>query len=122
MDKPTGEYPLAVGGRRLEYAGGTFGRQTFMFDFDANGRLLRAEQVLTERRFNAIQAGMTSAEVLEQIGKPSTTFTVRREPQTTWGYRFENPFCQWFMVGLDRDGRVGEAAYGPDPLCDFMKL
>src|SRR5258706_12480408 len=64
MGTPTGEYASASGGRRLEYAGGAYGRHTYMFDFDASDRLRDAQQGLTEARFNAIKAGMTSAEGL----------------------------------------------------------
>lgn len=118
MGTPTGEYPLASGGRRLEYASGHFGKQTYMFDFDAAGQLVDGQQVLTEARFNAIKAGMTSADVLSQIGKPSTTWAIARQNQTVWSYRYESPFCQWFMVGMSPDGRVVDTAYGPDPVCD----
>jgi len=34
---PTGEYRLPDGGTRLEFARGSFGRQTYMLDFDADG-------------------------------------------------------------------------------------
>ncbi|MBW8832714.1 MAG: hypothetical protein JF606_25615 [Burkholderiales bacterium] len=118
MGAPTGEYATASGGRRLEYAGGRFGKQTYMFDFDASGQLLSAEQVLTEARFNAIKAGMTSAEVLSQIGKPSTTWAIPRQHQIVWSYRYESLFCQWFMVGMSPEGQVVDTAYGPDPVCD----
>src|SRR5258706_10388087 len=106
MGAPTGEYASASGGRRLEYAGGTYGRHTYMFDFDASDRLVNAEQVLTEARFNAIKAGMASAEVLAQIGKPATTWPISRQRQIVWSYRDESPFCQGFMVGMGPDGRV----------------
>lgn len=118
MGAPTGEYALPGGGRRLEYASGPFGRRTQMFDFDAAGQLVRAEQVLTEANFNAIRAGMNSGEVLTRIGKPAKVWAIPRQRQTVWSYRYESPFCQWFMVGLDPQGVVMDTSYGPDPLCD----
>ena len=36
MGTPTGEHRSAAGGRRLEYATGSFTRRTYMFDFDAS--------------------------------------------------------------------------------------
>ena len=54
---PTGEYILPGGGTRLEFARGSFGRQTWMLDFDSAGRLVRKEQVLTEARFAEIVPG-----------------------------------------------------------------
>lgn len=118
MGAPTGEHPLAGGGRRLEYAGGAFGRQTHMFDFDAADRLLRWEQVRDEAHFNAIQAGMRADEVLARIGKPSTTWAIPRQRQIVWSYRYNAHFCQWFMVGMGHDDRVIDTSYGPDPLCE----
>ena len=118
MGAPTGDHASASGGRRLEYAGGTFGKHTWMFDFDVSDRLVNAEQVLTEAHFNAIRAGMSAADVLSRIGKPATTWPIPRQRQTVWSYRYESPFCQWFMVGMSPEGRVVDSAYGPDPLCE----
>lgn len=118
LGAPTGEYPLPAGGRRLEYAGGTFGRQTHMFDFDSADRLLQWQQVRDETHFNAIRAGMRADEVLARIGKPSTTWAIARQRQIVWSYRYDAHFCQWFMVGMGHDDRVIDTSYGPDPLCE----
>ena len=118
MGRPTGEYGLASGGRRLEYAGGTYGRQTFMFDFDPSDRLVKVEQVLTEEHFAAIKAGMPATELLAQIGQPSSKWPVALQRQTVWSYHYDSPFCKWFMVGMSPEGRVMDTAYGPDPLCE----
>jgi hypothetical protein len=118
MGPPTQEHLLPSGGRRLEYAGGTYGRFTYMFDFDASGKLVHVEQVRDEAHFNVIKAGMTSAEVLAQIGRPATTWLIAWQRQVVWSYRYETPFCQWFMVGMSPEGRVVDTAYGPDPLCE----
>jgi hypothetical protein len=118
MGRPTGEHALPSGGRRLEYAGGAYGIKTYMFDFDAGGQLVAVEQVRDEPHFNSIKAGMTQADVLARIGQPATTWPIAWQRQTVWSYRYETPFCQWFMVGMGNDGRVVDTAYGPDPLCD----
>ena len=118
MGAPTGEHALPGGGRRLEYAGGAFGRQTHMFDFDASGQLLHWQQVRDEAHFNAVQSGMRADEVLSRIGKPSTIWPIPRQRQMVWSYRYASPFCQWFMVGMGYDDRVIDTSYGPDPLCD----
>jgi hypothetical protein len=119
LGAPTAEAPLAGGGRRLEYARGPYGKHTYMLDFDAQGRLLRWDQVLTETRFNAIRSGMDSAEVLSEIGHASEQYVVGWQvKQTVWAYRYESPFCKWFQVGIDPQGKVVDTAYGPDPLCD----
>lgn len=120
MGTPTGEHRLPSGLRRLEFASGPFGRQTYMFDFDSSGKLVHFEQVLTESHFNAIKAGMTAEEVLTQIGKPSTIWAIPRQHQLVWSYRYDAAgACQWFMIGMGTvDNRVVDTAYGPDPICD----
>ncbi|MBC7955668.1 MAG: hypothetical protein H7Y33_07360 [Cytophagales bacterium] len=123
MGTPTGEASLPAGGRRLEFARGPFGKHTYMLEFDSQGGLLRWEQVLTEARFNTIRAGMDSAEVLLQIGHASEQYVVGwHVKQTVWAYRYETPFCQWFQVGIDPQGKVVDTAYGPDPMCDVGKI
>jgi hypothetical protein len=119
LGEPTGRYPLAGGAQRLEYARGPFGKQTWMLDVDAQGRLTSATQVLTETQFNAIRAGATADEVLRTIGRPSNVGYVGwHKTQTVWSYRYASPFCQWFQVGLSEAGVVEDTGYGPDPICD----
>lgn len=119
LGAPTGRFDLPDGGRRLEFARGPFGMQTWMADFDAGGSLRAISQVLTERRFNAIRTGMSRDEVRLAIGRPSEQSTIAWQRQIVWSYRYDSPFCQWFQVGLDaRSGQVVDTAYLPDPLCD----
>lgn len=123
---PSAEHPLPGGAHRLEYTGGQYGKQTWMFDVDAGGRLVGAEQVRSEARFNAIRAGMSAAEVRAAIGPPSTVWRLPRQQQDVWSYRYDSPFCQWFMVGIGTRGTVEDTSYGPDPICDdddfFMRM
>lgn len=119
MGTPTGEHRLPSGLRRLEFARGPFGRQTYVFDFDSAGQLVNSDQVLTESHFNAIKAGMTAEDVLTQLGKPSTIWAIPRQHQLVWSYRYDAMACQWFMVGMGTaDNKVVDTAYGPDPICD----
>jgi len=71
-----------------------------------------------EARFNAITAGMSEADVLSQIGRPTTVWALPRQRQMVWSYRYDSPFCQWFMVGMGPEGRVVDTSYGPDPWCE----
>lgn len=118
LGEPSGRYPLDSGAQRLEYARGPYGKQTWMLDVDASGRLLAATQVLDEKRFGTIRAGMTRDEVLRLIGRPSSIGYVGWQKQTVWSYRYASPFCQWFQVGLSQAGLVEDTGYGADPLCD----
>jgi hypothetical protein len=117
LGRPTAEYALPGGGHQLEYASGEFAKTTYKYELDARGLLLSGEQVLTERRFAAIRAGMTADEVRLQIGAPSVIWPLRRLRQQVWSYRYESPFCQWFMVGMGPDERVVDTAFGEDPMC-----
>jgi hypothetical protein len=118
LGRPTGAYALPGGGKRVEYARGPYGKDTWMLDFDANGRLAKVSQVLTEANFNAIRPGMGRDEVLAAIGRPGETSRIAWQRQTVWSYRYETPFCQWFQIGLDESGRVADSGYYPDPLCE----
>jgi hypothetical protein len=122
LGAPTGEYPQADGGRRLEFARGPYGRHTYMVDFDAAGKLVRWEQVLTEAKFNTVQPGMPASEVQALIGHSfdQRVVGVAERRQTVWAYRYETPFCQYFQVGIDSQGKVMDTSYGPDPLCEAL--
>ncbi len=112
------EYALPDAAKRLEYAGGTYGKHTWMLDFNAAGNLTRSTQVLTEGRFNQVLAGMSQDEVLLRLGHPSEQSVIAFQKQTVWSYRFEGPFCVWFQVGLNAAGRVMDTGYLPDPMCE----
>jgi hypothetical protein len=117
MGKPTGEYRLPDGGRRLEYARGPMGKHTYMLDFDAQDRLVKWEQVLSEANFLTLPPGMTKQELLERVGHPSDAAYYPRLQQQVWSYRYDNPFCLWLQVNMDASDRVTGAGTAPDPLC-----
>ena len=117
LGEPTGRYPRAEGGSRIEYARGPAGKHTYMIDLDAAGRVQGWTQVLTERRFDAVEIAAPQSAVREQIGRPSERRVGWRGVGEVWSYRFESEFCRWFQVWLV-DGRVREAAYASDPACE----
>jgi hypothetical protein len=118
LGEPTGRYAMPDGTTRLEYARGPYGRETWMLDVDGQGALLKATQVLDERVFNTVKAGITRDQLLRILGRPSRVGFVGWQNQTVWNYRYSSPFCQWFQVGLSQAGIVEDTGYGPDPLCD----
>lgn len=119
MGRPTAEYPLPQGGQRVEFATGPMGHKTYMLDFDGAGALRRYEQVLDEQHFMAIRPGMSEQEVLMQLGTPSNRGVIPRQHQKVWSYRYESLWCTWYQLGIDdRSGRVVDAVYSPDPLCE----
>lgn len=117
---PTGEYALPNGGRRLEFARGSSGKETWMLDFDANGALVTSEQVRTQANFDNIVRGMSADEVRMRLGRPSHVFGAGwQEHIHVWSYRFPQGDCFWFQVSIrDADQTVREAGMGLDPVCD----
>jgi hypothetical protein len=121
MGTPTGRYAMPDGGERLEFARGPYGKHTFMVDVDPQGRVTGWTQVLEERNFNEIRTGMTRDEVLRFIGRPSETERIGRQRLTTWSYRYSNPFCIWFQVSMNDEGRVAATGHGIDPICGNVR-
>jgi hypothetical protein len=119
LGPPTHRYPLAEGRTRLEFARGPFGKHTYMVDMDdATQRVAAINQVLDDAHFNQVRAGMPRAELLRLLGRPAETRGGGWQPGEVWSWRYETPFCDWFQVSLDPQGRVIDSAHGPDPLCD----
>ena len=116
---PTGEYALPGGRTRLEFAQGSFGRETHMLDFDAAGRLVSKQQVLTAANFDTIEPGMPAAEVRLRLGRPAHVFNVGWQRLQVWNYRFAGADCVWFQVSIGQTSQqVTEAGIGTDPACD----
>jgi hypothetical protein len=119
MGSPSDSGSLPGGGRWLDYARGPMGKHTFRLEFDAAGRYTGARQLLTDAAFEALPPGAAAAEVRNRLGKPSETRVGWRGVGEVWSYRYEPPppYCRWFQVWLV-DGKVREAGYAPDPICE----
>jgi hypothetical protein len=112
------EYPLAGGGTRLEVRQG---RATQMLDFDASGRYLGTQQVLTPQAFATIAPGMTQQEVLMRIGRPTFVFPVGWQQLQVWNYRFGGleGDCVVFQVSISNATHtVTDTGPNTDPACD----
>jgi hypothetical protein len=115
---PNGQYALPGGGTRLEFRQY---KQTYMLDFDAAGRLVAKQQVLTPAIFATLKPGMTRADVLSRIGHPVGVFPVGYQKLQVWNYRFGAPEgdCVLFQVSISNStGLVTELGPGMDPACD----
>lgn len=120
LGAPTARYALAGGATRLEFATGPFGRETWMVDLDAGGRVTAAAQVLEAGRLAAFQArapGLTRDELLRELGRPGERRGARLGGET-WSWRYVTNDCLWFQVSLDAGGRVKDGAFAIDPACD----
>ena len=111
------EYPLPNGGTRLSFPRG---KDTYMLDFDAGGRLVESQQVLNLQTFATIQPGMPQAEVLTRLGRPAFVFPVGYQRLQVLNYRFGGleGDCMVFQVSISNaTGNVTEAGTGADPRC-----
>jgi hypothetical protein len=118
--QPTARYALP-GGERLEYASGPFGRTTWMIDLDANGRVLKAAQVLDPAHLAEVQAratGMSRDELLRTLGTPGERRHGGWMGGEVWSWRYPTHDCLWFQVSLDDAAKVLGAGHGIDPRCD----
>ena len=118
MGRVTGRYTFADGGTRLEFARGPQGRETWMIDFDAAGRMIDSTQVMDLYYLTRIEPGMTTDAVLIRIGHPGSINRVGRQGVTVWNYRFPTNDCLWFQISFDAEGRVISGSQGIDPQCD----
>ncbi|MDH4062573.1 MAG: hypothetical protein OEU94_17325 [Aquincola sp.] len=122
MGPPTDRFVSPDGGSLLEYARGPFGKHTYRVELDATGRVKAVSQLLTEVNFEALPIGASSGEVRSRLGRPSETRVGWRGVGEVWSYRYEwFNVCRWFQVWLV-DGRVREAAYATDPICDERRF
>jgi hypothetical protein len=114
---PSAEHPLPGGGTRLEFRQG---RQTYMLDYDAAGRLVTSRQVLTPETFATVTPGMTQDEVLARIGRPVHVTGIGWQKQQLWSYRFAGleGDCVVFQVAIADDTHtVTDAGTNMDPAC-----
>ena len=118
MGPRTASYPLPGGGQQVEFARGPYGKHTYMVQFDAAGRLVGSEQVLTERNFARITNGLSRDEVLRMIGHPSHEQRLGFQKRMLWSYRYDAIFCVWYQVSFNTNWQVVDTGYGPDPVCD----
>jgi hypothetical protein len=119
---PTGRYPLPQG-TRLEYARGPAGTETWMVDLDAQGRSTAWRQVLDWRHLQQVQGtlpGLTREQVLALFGRDSEGGGGGWGWQggEVWSWRHDSPFCLWLQASVGDDGRLRDAGFYPDPVCD----
>ena len=93
--------------RTLEYPRGPEGLNTYMFDFDVDGRLLAKRQVLTLAQFGKVVVGMSRDDVRKLLGKPRKmeNFPLKQEEVWDWKYSegYQNAF---FNVHFNPNGKV----------------
>ncbi|HVE89206.1 MAG TPA: hypothetical protein VNA44_05845 [Burkholderiaceae bacterium] len=118
LGSPTGSYSLAGGGTRLQYSNQPFDQSVWNADFDAQGKLVRTEQMMSDAAFARVQSGKdTRNEVLRDFGRPAEAFNYRLRDETAWMYRYytHGGFKAAMFVYFDPAGVVKRTETGLDP-------
>ena len=112
LGPPTAVFALPAG-ERLLYSELPAGFAAYNLDFDASGRLVRNEQVLTQARFESLPVGVwTTADVQRTFGAPLRVERVARFEGDIWTYRFrQNSDPRLAHVHLDRQGVVRQVLF-----------
>lgn len=112
LGPPSAVFPL-TSGERLLYSELPAGFEAHALDFDASGRLVHNEQVLTQTRFERIPQGVwTVADVQRNFGAPLRVERVARFDGDIWTYRFrQNSDLRLAHVHLDRQGVVQQVLF-----------
>ena len=119
LGAPVSSTPLPGGGERLLYTTQPSGFYVFHLDFDAEGRLVRRTQVLTQERLAAIPVGQwTVADVQRTFGPPMRVEHVARFDGDIWTYRFMGDFNarRQGHVHIDRTGVVRVVLFTDEPV------
>lgn len=118
LGRPTGNYSLPSGGTRLQYSNQPFDQSVWNADFDAQGRLARVEQVMTDAAFSRVQSGKdTRTDVLRDFGQPAEAFHYKLRDETAWMYRYftHGGFKAAMFIYFDPAGVVKRTETGLDP-------
>ena len=118
LGNPTGSYSLPTGGTRLQYSNQPFDQSVWNADFDAQGRLARVEQVMTDAAFARVRSGKdTRDDVLRDFGQPADMFYYKLRDEHAWMYRYftYGGFKAAMFVYFDPSGVVKRTETGLDP-------
>ncbi len=121
LGAPTGRYPMPDGGERLQYSMQPAGQSVYNVDLDAQGQVLRVEQVLDEAWFGQrIRPGVwTQAEVLREYGRPARITGVHNFVGDVWVWRYlDGPTWRLLFIDIDRAGVVRGWSSGDENLPD----
>lgn len=120
LGRPTLTHALP-GGTRLQYSGQPAGPWVHNLDLDADGRLVRQEQVMESGwLLQHIEVGRwTRDDVLRHLGRPALIERVARFEGDIWTYRFlEFTRPRQVHVHLDAAGVVRQLMFTDEPLHD----
>ena len=109
---------LPDGATRLQYSGQPNNQSVVNADFDPQGRLRGAEEMMTDAAFARVRAGKdTQLDVLRDFGPPADTFRYRLSNETAFMYRYytHGGFLAAMFIYFDPAGVVKRTETGLDP-------
>jgi hypothetical protein len=114
LGTPTRVVRLPDGGERLQYSLQPAGQQAWMVDVDANGRVVRTYQALTDNNFMRIQPGWTAADIEREFGPPGRIDRIATYNGVVWEYRWQDVMGgnMFYWVYVDPRGVVTRAHPG----------
>jgi hypothetical protein len=121
LGQPTGRYPLADGGQRLQYSNEPAGQTVYNVDLDAGGRVARVEQALREVLFGQrIRPDVwTRDDVLREYGRPARTMGVHNFKGVIWVWRYmDSQTYRLLFIDVDPGGVVRGWSVGDENLPD----
>lgn len=116
--RPTSNIVLPGGGQRWQYSGQPWGQWVWNIDFDAQGKVVSAEQVLTDEAFLRVRPGKdTRADIIREFGQPADSFHYRLRDEYAYMYRYftAGGFHAAMFVYFDPAGVVLRTETGLDP-------
>ena len=119
LGPPTARYPAAGGaGERLQYTYQPAGQRVFNIDLDAQGRVARVEQALSEALFpERIRPDhWTRTDVLREYGPPARVMGVHNFDGDIWLWRYaDGPVWRLLHIDIDGSGVVRGWSSGDEP-------
>jgi len=115
LGSPGNVVRLPEGGERLQYSLQPAGQAAWMVDLDADRKVVRTYQALTEKNFNRIVPGQwTRADVEREFGRPAWVDRVATWDGPIMNYRWQDAGSgdMFYWVYLDGQGVVRRAHPG----------
>jgi len=112
-------HALAGGGRADYFPQLPWGHVTYAARYDAGGKLVSYQQILTEKNIARVVKDKTRMkEVRDLLGPPWQPETYPLSKRTAWTYPMKiagDPNPKWFVVQMSPDGVVRETTLMNDP-------
>jgi hypothetical protein len=119
LGKPAESHALTGGDRVDYYPQLPWGHVTYAARYDASGKLVSYQQILTEKNIARVVKDKTQMkEVRDLLGPPWQPETYPLSKRTAWTYPMKiagDPNPKWFVVQMSPDGVVRETTLMNDP-------